>query len=267
MRLGYVFIAVRGERLALSRLKVGTGDASPGAPIDEILQVYGIDEQGRVAMQIWFDLEDMDAAMAELDAAHARFEAERPPVPHLDNACVRVVGRLWDAFDREAWDEVEQQFATEIAAEHRRKIVGFSPRVLSPSDWASRIRHVRANGAVRHSRAVVAVRGDRLALTRFEIGTADASPGAPQDELLHLSASTTTVVLRCSLCSTSKILMARSPNSTPCTPDSGTNATRAAAENAAFLRTDVSRHIRGARLEYDRAMLADDVRGTIVVRS
>ena len=186
VRLDYVFIAVRGERLALSRLKVGTADASPGAPSDEFLQVYGIDEEGRVASQIWFDVDDIDAATAELEAAHARFEAEHPQVPQLDNACVRAIGRLWDAYDREAWDEVEEQFATEIATEHRRKIVGFSPRVLTPSDFARRIRDVRAIGGVRHSRAVVAVRGDRLALTRFEIGTADASPGAPQQELLQL---------------------------------------------------------------------------------
>ena len=41
-----------------------------GAPIDEFLQVYGIDEQGRVTLQIWFDVDDMDAAIAELDALH-----------------------------------------------------------------------------------------------------------------------------------------------------------------------------------------------------
>ena len=206
MRLNHVVIAVRGERLALARVELGTPDVSPGAPNDEFLQVYNVDEEGRFASQIWFDLEDMDAAIAELDAMHAQFEDERSqprrlfggrelpsatasaqtPSVEFDNECVRAIGRLWDAFDREAWDEVEGQFATEIAAEHRRKIVGFSPRVLTPSDWARRIRHIRATGAVRHSRAVVAVRGDRLALTRFEIGTADTSPGAPQEELLHL---------------------------------------------------------------------------------
>ena len=187
MQINLVVMAVRGERLAVARMTLGTLDVSPGAPQDEFLLLYDVDEQGRIALQIWFDLEDMDAAMAELDALHARFEAEHPQLPQLDNACVRAIGRLWDAYDREAWDEVEAQFAPEIAAEHRRKIVGFSPRVLTPSDWARRIRHLRATtGAVRHSRAVVARRGDRLALTRFEIGTADTSPGAPQDELLHL---------------------------------------------------------------------------------
>ena len=79
MRFDYVFIAVRGERLALSRMNIGTADTSPGAPHDEFLQLYGIDDEGRVALQIWFDLEDMDAAIAELDALHARFEEEGTP--------------------------------------------------------------------------------------------------------------------------------------------------------------------------------------------
>jgi hypothetical protein len=120
--------------------------------------VYGVDEEGRINLQIWFDLDDIDAAIAELDAVHARFERERAqarrlfggrdlptaPVPaevpavELDNECVRAIGRLWDAFDRESWDEVEGQFATEIATEYRRKIVGFPRRVLSPADWAAR---------------------------------------------------------------------------------------------------------------------------------
>ncbi len=47
--------------------------------------LYGVDEEGRVALQIWFDLEDMDAAIAELDAVHARFEKARRKVRHLDN--------------------------------------------------------------------------------------------------------------------------------------------------------------------------------------
>ena len=66
-------IAVRGERLALTRLEVGTADVSPGAPRDELLELFGLDEEGRIALQVSFDVEDIDAAIAELDAAHARF--------------------------------------------------------------------------------------------------------------------------------------------------------------------------------------------------
>ena len=77
MRVNHVVIAVRGERLALAQMTLGTADVSPGAPQDEFLQLYGVDEEGRIALQIWFDLEDMDAAIAELDATYARFEKAR----------------------------------------------------------------------------------------------------------------------------------------------------------------------------------------------
>ena len=70
--------AVRGERLALFRLEIGTADVSSGAPQDEMLQVVGLDEEGRIALQVKFDVDDMDAALTELDAVHARFEEENP---------------------------------------------------------------------------------------------------------------------------------------------------------------------------------------------
>ena len=51
--------------------------------------LYGVDEEGRIALQVWFDLEDMDAAIAELDAVHARFEEERLTARRLENAASR----------------------------------------------------------------------------------------------------------------------------------------------------------------------------------
>src|SRR5581483_4986873 len=74
IRYSHAVIAIRGERLALIRIVLGTADASPEAPQSEMLQVYGLDEERRIALQVWFDVDDMDAAMAELDALHARFE-------------------------------------------------------------------------------------------------------------------------------------------------------------------------------------------------
>ena len=72
------FIAVRGERLAVARLELGTADTSPGAPCDESLQLFGLDEHGRLAVQVSFDADDIDAAMAELDTQYARFEDKNP---------------------------------------------------------------------------------------------------------------------------------------------------------------------------------------------
>ncbi len=115
VRLNQVVIAVRGERLALARLVVGTADVSPGAPHDEFLQLYGIDEEGRIALQVWFDLEDIDAALAELDAAHARFE-EQHPRPPLENAASRADDRLITLFADNRLDEIGALFAEDIPA-------------------------------------------------------------------------------------------------------------------------------------------------------
>ena len=89
----YEFVAARGERLALVRLLVGTADESPGAPYDEFLQLSGIDEDGRIMLQVWFDLEDIDDAIAEIDAAHAALEGATR-TPRLENAASRMYERF-----------------------------------------------------------------------------------------------------------------------------------------------------------------------------
>ncbi len=121
----HVVVAVRGERLALTKLKLATRDESAGAPQEEVLQLSGLDEAGRIALHIWFDIEDIDAAIAELDATHARFDAEESlHARRLDNACVRALLRLEDAYRRQAWDEMEQlQYPPDVFVESRRKMV------------------------------------------------------------------------------------------------------------------------------------------------
>ena len=89
LRIRTRVIAVRGERLALTRLEIGTADVSPGAPHDEMFLLFGLDENGRVALQVSFDIDDIDAAMAKLDAAHARFEEPRQKARRLENAAAK----------------------------------------------------------------------------------------------------------------------------------------------------------------------------------
>ena len=192
MRANQIAIAVRGERLALVRLVLGTDDLTPGAPMDEFLQLYAIDGEGRITLQVFFDIEDMDAALAELDAAHARFEklhirALETRTVEPDNACVRMVRQLDAAYDREAWEEIKQHVAVVIHCDSRRKIVGGNLGDLPYSEWECEARRYREMLAeVRYRHVVLAVRGERLALTRLEVGHADLSPGAPRDELLQL---------------------------------------------------------------------------------
>ncbi len=178
VRVSEVVIAIRGERLALSRTAISTTDVSPGAPSDEFLRVFGIDQEGRIALEIWFDLDDMDAAVAELDAMHARFE--------LDNACTRAISRLDAAFDRDAWDEFEHQVAPVVSVECRRKLLGFAPIDLPYGEWVRGARSYSEVDAVRQLTVIVAIRGERLALSRIRMGIADPSQGAPRDEMLML---------------------------------------------------------------------------------
>ncbi|OBA73140.1 regulator [Mycobacterium sp. 1554424.7] len=183
---GHAIVAVRGDRLALTRLEVHTADVSPGAPRDDSLQLFGLDNDGRIALHVWFDTDDMDAALAELDAAHARFKEEQPrhDTGQLDNACVRVSQRIIAAIHNEAWDAFEELYAPDGLVESRRKILGFPP--IRPADWARKTRRAAEASVIRLNQLVIGVRGARLALVRLAVGSADVSPGAPQDEFLSL---------------------------------------------------------------------------------
>ncbi|MEB3061512.1 BTAD domain-containing putative transcriptional regulator [Mycolicibacter sp. MYC101] len=185
MRVSQVVLAIRGERVALARLMIGTADVGPGSPQDEFLILYGIDKAGRVTLQVWFDLEDMDPAITELEALHAGFEGERAQA-QLENAAVRASQRVMAAVDRGDWDAFEQLYAPQGSIESRRKVVGFKPTEFSAAEVMHQTRQDLEAGAMRASAIVVAVRGERLALARVTVGTADTSPGAPRDELLQL---------------------------------------------------------------------------------
>lgn len=184
MRANHVIVAARGERLALARVIVSTVDESPGAPQDEFLQVYGVGEDGRFALQIWFDLNDLDAALTELDSQHAQVEAPTPRP--LDNACVQAIRDLGDAADGGAWGQFERLFAPDAVFESRRKIIGFAPSDIQSRAWARGYRTLLETGALREKATVIATRGERLALARLELSSQDVSPGAPRDEILQL---------------------------------------------------------------------------------
>jgi tetratricopeptide (TPR) repeat protein len=131
-------------------------------------------------------------------AAMARTVLGQPDVPTArdapelssvvtDNECVRVM-RLFDAaYDRDAWDEIEQHVAAVVFVESRRKIVGLSLGDVPRSEWITEAKTYREVMApVRYRHKVIAVRGEQLALTSLQVGPTDQSPGAPRDELLQL---------------------------------------------------------------------------------
>ena len=180
-RIEREILAVRGERLALTRLENGTADISPGAPQDELLQLFGLDEVRAVALQISFDIDDMDAALAELDAAHARFEELHPQTRRLENAASRAVERYFAHFAaRDLGRHRPALFADDIC--HGRSPSG-SANAGSPT--RSRCRDRKRAGDRRHSAsstymtsAIVAARGERLILVRVS-SREQAARGVP----------------------------------------------------------------------------------------
>ncbi|MEB3979898.1 BTAD domain-containing putative transcriptional regulator [Mycobacterium sp. 663a-19] len=165
VRFNQVVIAVRGEHLALAHLVVGSNDVSPGAPRDEFLSLNGIDESGRIAQQVWFDVEDMDAAIAELDAAYARFEAEHPPARRLESAATRVYERLHAYFKARDWDAIAKLLTDDYCGDDRRSVVGVGIR-RGPDAAIEDYRSAADIEVTDAGSEAIAIRGARLALTR-----------------------------------------------------------------------------------------------------
>ncbi len=68
-------IATRGERLVLIRIRLSGRDDEPEAIPSEVLGIIEIDADERIVAVVMFDLDDIDAAFAELDARYLAGEA------------------------------------------------------------------------------------------------------------------------------------------------------------------------------------------------
>jgi hypothetical protein len=162
----------------------GTADVSPGAPQDEFLQLYGIDEAGLIALQVWFDLDDMDAALAELDAAYARLE-ERHPRPPLENAASRTDAQLNALFARRSWDEIGAMFTDDMRLDdHRRQ--GLRRESTGRAAAVAEVRAVADLGVKNIASDILAIRGERLVVSRTRFSGRDQRPEAFHTELLRI---------------------------------------------------------------------------------
>jgi hypothetical protein len=73
--ISWTVIATRGERLVLSRVRSLVRDLQHGEFDAEMLSIIEIDADNRIAAGFTFDLDDVDAAFAELDARYLAGEA------------------------------------------------------------------------------------------------------------------------------------------------------------------------------------------------
>lgn len=182
IRLQQSVIAVRGEHLALCRLLVGSTDESPGAPQEEFLQIYGIDDSGRVSLQVWFDLDDMEAALAELDALHARLDERRQQV-RLENAATRADDRAYALYAENRLDEIAPMLAEQYLTEDRRQGLR-----RASNDRATALENIRAIASLggRATHTPVAIRGDRLCLSHVVIEQSKTSGDSFRAETLDV---------------------------------------------------------------------------------
>nr|WP_256364324.1 BTAD domain-containing putative transcriptional regulator [Mycobacterium sp. GA-1285] len=174
IRIAQTVIAVRGERLALSRLSVGSTDMSPGAPQDELLQIYGIDDSGRVSLQVWFDVDDMDAALVQLDALYNQQERLHTR-SLLENSATRSDDRLIELFHERRLDEVGALFSDRTSHVDRRRGLQRESEGRAPA--VENIRPIASFDATL-TNSTLALRGQRLCLRHmtFEAEQAGSEP-------------------------------------------------------------------------------------------
>ena len=84
-------LALRGSRLCLSHVQYDIGDSRPDAFVAEMLAITEVDTIGVMVARIVFDLDDFEAAVAELDRRSSRAKgrptrtrgrSSRGPSPH-----------------------------------------------------------------------------------------------------------------------------------------------------------------------------------------
>ncbi|TXI45717.1 MAG: regulator, partial [Mycobacterium sp.] len=174
-------LAVRGERLALFHLELGTTDRSAGAAQDEMLQVGVIDEMGRIAQQVKFDVEDIDAALGELDVLHERIEL-RFQAP-MNNAASRAYDGVQASFGARDLPAMRELFADDFESDDRRRTVNAGTR--RGADALVDDAHANVDLGVKEiASEVVATRGERLALRRARY-SGDGQPGSFYVDVLN----------------------------------------------------------------------------------
>nr|WP_268778108.1 BTAD domain-containing putative transcriptional regulator [Mycolicibacterium malmesburyense] len=182
VRHAHSVVAVRGERLALCRSTIGGAEVGPDAPQEDVLELYALDEEGRIARRVWFDADDADAAVAELDVLYAQVE-KRPPLP--ENTATRASRRFCELFASREWDEIAESVVDVLHVEDRRR--GFGRMGEDRASEITNLRQLAAIGVVQILPTPRAVRGDRLCLSHMLFRGRDTRPDAYETEALTLT--------------------------------------------------------------------------------
>lgn len=184
MRHGQSVVAVRGERLALCRLTIGGAEVGPQAPQEDVLELYALDDEGRIARRVWFDADDLDAALAEVGALYSQQESTQTR-SLLQNRATRAVGRTCELFAARKWDEITRLFAPNVRVDDRRR--GLHRISDDRATEVANVRELAALGVAQVSATPLALRGHRLVLSHLLFQGRDTRPEAFATETLALT--------------------------------------------------------------------------------
>ena len=113
----------------------------------------------------------------DLDAALARFDELSRPAPRLENAASKVDDRFEIAFAARDFDAMAEMMADDIRVDDRRPAVNAGLRRGRDAEIAN-MRAIAELGAREVTSSVIAIRGDRLALSRNRFSGRDQLPEA-----------------------------------------------------------------------------------------
>ena len=116
-------IAVRGERLALSRVRYSGHNQELGAFVAEMLIVFEMNADGRFAAAVAFDLDDLDAAVEELETRYLAGEAA------AHSRTWSVISQAYGALNRRALPATTPDWAN---VDHRH-FGTIEPNALTPN--------------------------------------------------------------------------------------------------------------------------------------
>ncbi|MGV0850343.1 BTAD domain-containing putative transcriptional regulator [Mycolicibacterium phlei] len=171
-------IAVRGERLALVHFHASGHE--PEAVRSDVLQLVELDMQGRTAAVITWDVDDIEAALAELEARHTA-TSRRP-----ENVASRLVKQVMTYFAERDWDAFAARLTEEVCSDDRRHVVNSGVR-HGRDDLITELRAIAAVGVTEISTEAVATRGERLVLSRGR-ASAEAAFSADFLDVIEINA-------------------------------------------------------------------------------
>ncbi|HTO55121.1 MAG TPA: nuclear transport factor 2 family protein, partial [Myxococcota bacterium] len=173
-------LATRGGRLALLRMRFRTEIEGSGPMAVEMLDLVEVDAAGRRSALVVFDLDDLEAAYAELDRRYLAGEGA-PVSPPVENAATRSLDRLTQAWASRDWEGVVATLGAGFRQIDRRPMMQLD---LDREQFLAFMREVYDMSSSRLVFEILATRGSRLALARLRFEGADDSLGFTEIESL-----------------------------------------------------------------------------------